>query len=98
MCSSTSSFPTHGCFSRGRARSTRSAGWGLLGGGLRSSLATPGVLSHSGLSNCTEKKGLERKELNTAYLVGGVAGINQWTFNTKMCQFRATYQSPEKRG
>ena len=45
------SFLTYGCFSRGRAGSTRSAGWGLLGGSLRSSFAEPEVLSHSGLSN-----------------------------------------------
>ena len=49
--SSIFSFLTYGCFSRGRAGSTRSAGWGLLGGGLRSSLAEPEVLSQSGLSN-----------------------------------------------
>ena len=49
--SSIFSFLTYGCFSRGRAGSTRSAGWGLLDGGLRSSLADPEVLSHSGLSN-----------------------------------------------
>lgn len=56
--------PTHGCFSSGKAGPTRSAAWGPLGGGLRSSLAEPGVLSHSALSNCTGRGGLERKGLS----------------------------------
>lgn len=70
--SSNVSFPTHGCFSRGRAGSTRSAGWGLLDGGLRRSLAEPAVLSHSGLSNCTG--GLERKGLSPTHLGGAGLG------------------------
>lgn len=90
-------FPTHGCFSRGRAGSTRSAGWGLRGGSLRSSLAEPEVLSHSGPSNCTGED-LKRKWLSPAYLKrvgwGQASGISVG----RRCQLRATYQNPEEEG
>lgn len=96
--SSVCSFPTHGCFSRGRAASTRSAGWGLLGGGLRSSLAEPEVLSHSGLSNCTGGGGLERKGLSPAYLRGACQGLANGLSGGRRCQLEATYQNPEEEG
>lgn len=74
--------PTHGCFSSGKAGPTRSAAWGPLGGGLRSSLAEPGVLSHSALSNCTGRGGLERKGLSPN--CPGGAGRGPWTLSRKM--------------
>lgn len=86
------SSPTHGCFSRGRAGSTRSAGWGLLGGGLRSSLTEPEVLSQSGLSNCTGRGGLEKKGLSPVQLKGaGQSQANELSLG-RQCQFGTTYQ------